>query len=140
MMKERRKAREKTHEQRNAFRPTQSLKLLRQMIRNRKSADFSTITWYGGFWTICWPWKRGQLWRQLLPPIGQLARPCSALHPLSLPAGKIRMLNRQIGQRRWFAGGECFIESNQFVREDNIDRYTVSHALVHGQREPVLVR
>jgi hypothetical protein len=68
---------------------------------------------------------------QLLPPVTELPFQSFALQPFALPTGIVRVLNRQVGQWRWFRFREGVVQRHHLADED-AHRPPVAHDVMHG--------
>jgi hypothetical protein len=55
---------------------------------------------------------------QVLEPVATLRLEGGAGQPLALPGRVVRVLERELGQGRRVAAGECLVERAQLVRQD----------------------
>ncbi|MNZ68750.1 hypothetical protein D3C78_870240 [compost metagenome] len=76
---------------------------------------------------------------QLFGPVGQLPRLLTGLHPVALPHGKVRVLDRQGRQLRHLALAVNGIQLHQFV-DHHRHRPAVGDDMVQGQHQYMLVR
>jgi hypothetical protein len=76
---------------------------------------------------------------ELPPPVGDFALQDLAVQPGSLPHREIRILDRQLRQRRWPARGERRVEHRDLA-DQKAHRPSVARDVVHGQRDDMVRR
>src|SRR5215470_12410994 len=123
------------HKQGGAFSPAERPQPLGQLLLDHKILLRPSIALHGRS-----PIIRRQVQvlhaRQLFPPIFHLTLQRLPLHPLSLPDREIRILDRQLLQRRRLSGAVGPIELPDFSAQD-FHRPPIAHDVVHGEKQYV---
>ncbi len=96
----------------------------------------SPVALHGRAWPVRRQVEDGRSPGELLPPVGKLLLQKLALQPLPLPVGKVRILDRQLRQRRGLPSRKRAVEGRQFP-EKEFHRPAVRDDVMHGQQQHV---
>src|SRR5882724_5025708 len=125
------------HEQRHALLPAQSLQLLHQILRPRKTDRASAMARYRRASIVGRKLQRlGSA--QLLPPVLQLPLQHRALQPLPLPHRKILVLDLQLLQTHFLALHIPCIKITELPHQDR-HRPPIAYDVVHADKKDVLL-
>ncbi len=130
--------REQHHEGRRAFAVRQRLRGLPQLARPQEAAALAGERLHRGAWLVRGQLQHGRGALELVLPVRELGVEHLILQPLALPHRVVRVLERQLGQRRRQAPRARFVQRSRLAHED-VHRPAVGHDVVHHQHQHVLL-
>ena len=125
------------HEQRGALALAESLYRIPERLRECRPVPAPAESLHGGARAIGGEFQEVRRARELAFPVGELLLQNFALHPLPLPHGEVRVLNRQLRQVRRAALDERLIKRGQFAKKHS-HRPAICRDVVERQNQHVI--